>query len=150
MWEKLFELTLFVRSGGVHRKPTEILKTFIRTTVTEEKRLTKIERSKLSNVFMLLRDAYSKTELSNTRLATDQTHFYTMVTALLDNTWDISTDASREKLVKRLVAFGKTIGSRIVSNAEVGRYLSLSSKQTTDAEKRKDRQKLFIDIVNNL
>jgi len=99
---------------------------------------------------MLLRDAYSKTELSNTRLATDQTHFYTMVTALLDNTWDISTDASREKLVKRLVAFGKTIGSRIVSNAEVGRYLSLSSKQTTDAEKRKDRQKLFIDIVNNL
>jgi hypothetical protein len=30
MWEKLLELALFVRSSGTHRKPTEILKSFIK------------------------------------------------------------------------------------------------------------------------
>jgi len=150
MWEKLFELTLFVRSGGMHRKPTEILKTFIRTANTEEQRLSKIERSKLTKAFVFLREAYSDSELSGTRLATDQTHFYTMITAILDGTWDISEEATCTKLVKRLVAFGKILNSKIVSNPEVARYLSLTGKQTTDAEKRKDRQKLFVDIVNNL
>jgi len=30
MWERLLELALFARSGGKHRKPSEILKTFIK------------------------------------------------------------------------------------------------------------------------
>src|ERR1700722_7118597 len=30
MWQKVVELALFVRSGGVHRKPAEILKSFIK------------------------------------------------------------------------------------------------------------------------
>jgi hypothetical protein len=42
MWEKLFEFALFVRSGGVHRKPTEILKTFIKTAGAEEPRLRRL------------------------------------------------------------------------------------------------------------
>lgn len=152
MWEKLFELALFVRSGGVHRKPTEILKTFIKTANVEEKKLTKAERSKLTKAFTFLRSAYATSGLSSTRLATDQTHFYTMITSLLDGAWPsvANTDADASKLVKKLVAFGKLIAAKSPSNEDVQQYLQLASKQTTDAEKRKDRQKLFVDIINSL
>ena len=47
MWEKLLELALFVRSGGAHRKPTEILKSFIKKPEVPAK-LTKPERAALT------------------------------------------------------------------------------------------------------
>jgi hypothetical protein len=148
MWERLFELALFVRSGGAHRKPTEILKTFIKTPGAEEKRLSPGEKATLTNAFKFLRDAYAKSDLGSTRLATDQTHFYVMATSLL--TEGFLGSADRQKLVKQLVAFGKLIGAKSTTNVDVQRYLALSSKQTTDAEKRKDRQKLFVEIVGTL
>jgi hypothetical protein len=71
-----------------------------------------------------------------------------MITSLLAS--DLLATVLTKTLVKKLVAFGKLIGAKKVLNADVERYLELSSKQTTDAEKRKDRQKLFVDIVKSL
>jgi hypothetical protein len=71
-----------------------------------------------------------------------------MITSLLAS--DLLTTVPAKTLVKKLVAFGKLVGAKKVPNADVERYLELSSKQTTDAEKRKDRQKLFVDIVKSL
>ncbi len=151
MWERLFEFALFVRSGGVHRKPTEILKTFIKTASTEERKLSKAERQTLTTAFMFLRDAYAHSTLGVSRLATEQTHFYIMVTSLLTGGL-LSDGANRPKLVRALVEFGKLIGSKGMPATHPGiqRYLELSSKQTTDADKRKDRQNLFVDIVRGL
>ncbi len=154
MWERLFEFALFVRSE-THRKPTEILKTFIKTGA-ENAKLSTIEKSKLSTVFTFLRHAYSTSDLGDSRLASDQTHFYTMVTALLsgdlipiDPTAPRST-SNHAEVQRKLVEFGKRIAAKSTNNKALQRYLELSSKQTTDAEKRKDRQDLFTEIINRL
>lgn len=81
MWEKLLELALFVRSNGTHRKPTEILKSFIKKPDVPAK-LSKRERKALTKTFTFLKSAYGKSKsLEASRLAMDQTHFYTMATA---------------------------------------------------------------------
>jgi hypothetical protein len=70
MWEKLLELALFVRSNGTHRKPTEILKSFIKKPDVPAK-LSKDEKAKLTRTFDFLKTAYSKSNLATTRLGTD-------------------------------------------------------------------------------
>jgi len=148
MWERLFELALFVRSGGVHRKPTEILKAFLKPASVGHNKLSKAERSKLTYAFKFLRDAYKNSDLGNTRLASDQTHFYIMITSLLAS--DLLARVEHAELAKKLTKFGKLIAARSTSDSEIRQYLDLSSKQTTDAEKRKERQKLFVETVNRL
>jgi hypothetical protein len=148
MWEKLFELALFVRSSGTHRKPTEILKTFLKTSSNQENRLSKDERKKLNDVFAFLHSAYNHSELGKTRLASDHTHFYIMATALLGST--LLAEIADQVLVAKLESFGKLLDEKSPGNPEVSKYRALSSKQTTDAEKRKSRQILFIDIVKGL
>jgi hypothetical protein len=148
MWERLFEIALFVRSGGVHRKPTEILKAFLKPATLGQPKLTRPERSKLTRVFTFLHDAYKNTELGKTRFASDQTHFYIMVTSLLGS--DLLTTIEEKVLISRLIKFGNLIGAKAISDVEVQVYVDLSSKQTTDAEKRKQRQQKFEEIVKNL
>jgi hypothetical protein len=146
MWERLFEFALFVRSGGTHRKPTEILKSFLKSK--ESERLSKEERRKLRAPFVFLAEAYRTSDLGATRLATDQTHFYTMVTALL-----ASDLLNLVDLKRRLLTFSKLLaapGHKVPTDDErVARYLELSSKQTTDADKRRDRQQLFVDLIRS-
>ncbi len=156
MWERLFEFALFVRSKGVHRKPTEILKTFIKTTGIE-KPISTLEKSTLSRVFTFLQKAYAFSPvLASSRLAMDQTHFYTMVTAMLDgDLFNVDPKTPNPKsldkeLVHKLVKFGKLIGEKSPSNPRIQKYMDLSSKQTTDAEKRKDRQNMLTEIIFNM
>lgn len=156
MWERLFELALFVRSGGVHRKPTEILKTFIKTG-GNEKQISTTEKSKLSRVFTFLQKAYAASpELAASRLAMDQTHFYTMVTTMLDGgLFDVDPKTPQPKsldkgLVNRLVRFSKLITDKAPTDPRIRKYMELSSRQTTDAERRKERQNVFREIMFNL
>lgn len=100
-------------------------------------------------MFNFLRKAYSTSDLQETRLASDQTHFYIMVTSLLRDGL-LKEDTDQKFLIGKLVSFGKLIGAKSSSNSAVEKYLELSSRQTTDAEKRKDRQKQFVLIVNSL
>src|SRR5271165_4692130 len=120
----------------------------IKNVGAQHKKLSKVEKSKLRGAFEFLEEAYRTSNLVDTRLATDQTHFYIMITSLLAS--DLLTTIPANVLVKKLVAFGKLIGAKKVSNTDVERYLELSSKQTTDAEKRRDRQTLFVDIMKSL
>ena len=143
----MFEFALFVRSNGAHRKPTEILKTFIKTSKEEEKKLSKAERARLTAVFNFLREAYTKCDLGTTRLATEYSHFYIMVTTLLDaDKMTIDTPY----IVRKLEAFGKLIGKDSTNDTYVNQYIELSSKQTTDTAKRKERTNLFIKVLEYL
>jgi Protein of unknown function DUF262 len=148
MWERLFEIALFARSNGTHRKPTEILKTFIKTTKTQEPRLTKQEKANLRKAFEFLQVAYAHSSLGTSRLATDQTHFYTMITSLL--TVLLDGPHSQRELRRKLTEFARLISSKQPSDRDVQAYLELSSKQTTDADKRKERQKKFVEIITRL
>jgi hypothetical protein len=150
MWEKLLELALFVRSGGTHRKPSEILKTFIKNAEDKDAKLSKDERRKLTNVFKFLAEAYKKPDLVSSRLATDQTHFYIMTTALLSS--DLLTTFSSAQLTRKFIAFSRLIAEDVDDETDpnIKNYMELSEKQTTDAKKRKERHRLFIVSIQSL
>jgi hypothetical protein len=83
MWERLVEIVLFCRTGK-HRAPGQILKNFIKSkTGDDTAKITPAEVKKLDSVFVFLDAAYKETVLSDTRLARDTIHFYTMVTTHL-------------------------------------------------------------------
>jgi Protein of unknown function DUF262 len=152
MWEKLLELALFVRSNGTHRKPTEILKSFIKKPDAPAK-LSKRERNALTTAFQFLKQAYKTSTLGDSRLATDQTHFYSMVTSLLSS--DLLTRYSEDVLTKKLVKFANRIEKPPEFSTDplkqaISRYQSLSTEKTTDAARRKERQQEFIKAIDLL
>lgn len=107
MWEKLLELALLVRSGGRHRKPSEILKTFIKSADTKQDKLSKDEKKKLVHTFAFLERAYKVPEIVNSRLATDQTHFYILAAALLMG--DLLAEFKENVLVEKIAKFSMLI-----------------------------------------
>ncbi|MGD1063115.1 MAG: DUF262 domain-containing protein [Terracidiphilus sp.] len=154
MWEKLLELALFVRSNGNHRKPTEILKSFIKKPDVPA-RLSSTERSRLTRAFTFLKSAYKNSPfLETSRLATDQTHFYTMATALLNS--DILSRIDELTLIQRIARFASLLekppdpqkGPQDELEKSVAKYVSLSSEKTTDATRRKERQMEFVKAID--
>jgi hypothetical protein len=150
MWERLFELVLFLRSDGKHRKPAEILKSFIKSPDVPNAKLTSEERGKLNRVFDFLADAYKHYGLDKTRLATDQTHFYTMVTSLLRTT--LVEDNAAQDLARALINFNLAIsGSPTLKTATflktIKNYRDISERQTSDSSRRAIRQADFIKAV---
>jgi len=151
MWERLFELALFCRSGQ-HRKPVEILKEFIRAKKTDTSKLTGAEATRINRVFGFIAEGYRNFALAETRWATDQTHFYILATALfslaksgttLDQTW-----------YKKLISFDSFLAGHATPpkqvKADVKAYTDLSSRQTTDAAKRKSREDILIRFLRTL
>jgi hypothetical protein len=154
MWERLTEIVLFCRTKQ-HRAPAQILKSFIRGKDDDERaRISANEMKELKNCFKFLHECYAQGRFDKTRFATDQTHFYTMVTSLLSsgllafNTGGIS----RVELRRKLLAFAKTIddgplpSDRKLASA-IRNYKQASTKQTTHVGQRVERQDLFIQIV---
>jgi hypothetical protein len=156
MWERLLEIALFQRTRK-HRKPVEILKSFISLREKQAK-LTAVEKGKLRKLFTVLATAYRTSELKDTRLATDQTHFYVMITSLIGSDSNLNGESEllafdESDLVRQLVSFGKIIDgispmpkSRTLARV-IRRYLDLSTKQTTDVSRREERQKLFTEAA---
>ena len=151
MWAKLMELVLFIRAGDVHSKGSAALKKFM--DAQEEPALNDAERKKLKRVFSFLAGAYAK-GLATTRLASEYSHFYIMATALLsEQFFPLNTDdAGRKELVRKLTAFGKLIEQEPApkEDTNMGKYLVLSNRQTTDAAKRVERERIFKLLVQEL
>jgi hypothetical protein len=150
MWERLLEIVLFQRTLK-HRKPVEILKGFISKPEHPSARLSPAEATSLRKLFVFFGFAYKETTLASSRLATDQTHFYSMVTTL------IATKALQvygsDVLKKKLEIFGSLLDDRLILDDEhaghdaLRQYRSLSTRQTTDVSKRADRQKYFAKVL---
>jgi hypothetical protein len=154
MWEKLLEIALFIRSGGRHRKPSEILKTFIKSADSRQEKLQKEEMAKLKRTFTFLQEAYKNQDLGASRLATDQTHFYILATSLSGTT--LLDDFDEATLIGKLANFARIIDGKtavpngpVITNA-IKRYLELSKEKTTDATRRKDRQTEFVTAITAL
>jgi hypothetical protein len=152
MWEKLMELVLFMRAGNVHSKGSAALKKFMEAKKGESA-LSLEEKKRLKRTFSFLDKAY-KQGLSKTRLASDYAHFYILCTTLLtQEVFPVDLDEKgRAKLIRKLIAFGKAMTSQPPpkEDTEMGKYLLASSKQTTDAQKRTDRQAQFKRILKTL
>lgn len=148
MWERLFEIALFVRSGK-HRKPTEILKSFIKAPDVLQDRLSAEERGRLSRAFDFLAWAYKHTGLEKTRFATDQTHFYTMVTAILGK--NLLSLYQQQDLADALCDFNDALdrrSSQIPGMSKIVReYKAQSAKQTSDSTRREEREKDLLAAI---
>ena len=151
MWESLVEIVLFLRSKA-HRNPIEILKSFIRAKDQSEGRLTSQEIKQLRSIFGFLVRAYHNKELSETRLATNQIHFYTMITSIIAE--DLLATIPEEDLIAKLAAFGQILDKKVVVPKALTKtlvsYRELSEKQTTHVARRVERQHKFADAINAL
>jgi uncharacterized protein DUF262 len=153
MWERLLELVLFLRTKK-HRKPVEILKSFISKPDHPSPRLAAQEEKELRRIFVFLGTVYKTTPLATTRLATDQTHFYSMVTALIggDLLGKIATDVLANKLVRfsNILEEKEILPEEHAAAEHIKEYRETSAKQTTDVSRRDERQKEFIAAIGAL
>jgi hypothetical protein len=147
MWERLIEIVLFVRTKK-HRAPSDILKGFIKVPDQRSPRLTSPEMRELMIIFGFLEFAYKTSDLPRTALATNQIHFYIMVTALIER--QLLTAIPKAELIRKLVAFGKILEGRGRKPRNMGKYIELSQKQTTHVARREERLRIFVDVLSEL
>jgi hypothetical protein len=159
MWQRLWELALFTATGQ-HRKPSQILKDFIsrKEARPNAPKLTQQQVGWVTKAFKILKDAYKNPKLLETKWAKDNTHFYILITSLIDEVKEAAAQPSVEILPEliadKLIKFDGIINGTSPTGDEVlnkvGKYVALSEKQTTDVKKRQDREELFREILKLL
>lgn len=156
MWERLLEIALFCRTRK-HRAPAAILKSFIKgSSDIERAKITVAEKNLLETVFKFLAKTYVA-GLSNSKFATDQTHFYTMATSLVAGDLLMPVDQGPPdfaSLKRKLLVFGKIIDGKEKAHTRLAKlvrdYQARSVKQTTHIGQREARQTLFLRIIEEL
>jgi len=150
MWEKLMELSLFVRTK-THRKPATILKEFIAAKKLAHPKLNGKEIAQLRRVFAFM--ASLRTSLGGSRIFTDQVHSYTVITSLLRTEFlDTQGDGPVRRKLKKYAALldgnaqpqSRSIGKRMKE------YREISAKQTTDISRRQLRDEIFVHLFSLL
>lgn len=112
-------------------------------------KLSKDETRILRDTFAYLHSLMPK--LGSSRLITDQTHFYTLITSLIRV--DLVSIHGAAGLKKKLLHFSKILDQRPtkIGDEEFDRrlkeYRELAEKQTTDARRRAERDRLFVEII---
>ena len=146
MWERLLEIALFVRTRK-HRTLAQILKIFDRTAV-EKKGLTAKETAQLNRLFAFLRRLYLIPGVKESRLASDQPHFYTLTTSIIDLDLMKKYPDLKERLARLAKLLDSPRGASAAVKADLKRYLDLSKRQTTHPGRRQERQTLFVRLVS--
>jgi len=148
MWERLLEIALFFNTRK-HRKPVEILKGFIGSG-SDTGALTGKEIRQFRQVFQFLEETYKTRKMEASRLFRDQTHFYTMITAIIGA--DLMALYERQALQAKLSAFSKVLdgAQQPALPEEFKQYQEYSTKQTTDISRRGKRQEIFISMLAKL
>ena len=148
MWELLVEIILFTRTKK-HRNPVEILKSFIRVGQEGQARVSMQEQGRLRRVFRFLVTAYKKPALIETRLATNQIHFYTMITSIISD--ELLSKFTEADLINKLASFGQMLdGKKAIPkplHKVVRIYRELSERQTTHVGRREARQEKFLEAL---
>ena len=146
MWERLTEIALFQQSRK-HRAPVQILKSFI-TGGSVYKKLSLAEIADLRRVFTFLAKLYKKNAFADSKLATDQPQFYTLVTTLISS--GILDQYGEAELIRRLIAFrDATLSGSLTGKlkALIAEYHELSARQTTHPSRRERRQQVLVDAI---
>ncbi|MGO9317637.1 MAG: DUF262 domain-containing protein [Terracidiphilus sp.] len=149
MWERFTEIALFARSSQ-HRAPGSILRAFIVPERKKNKRLVETELAKLLLSFGFLADAYRVIpKLTETKFATDQPWFYTLITTLMST--DLIEKYERRELEKRIFMASKIIDGIVpvpkTLKKPVQEYLLAATKQTTNPDRRKKRQEVLVKVI---
>jgi len=156
MWERLAEIAIFTKDKQ-YRAPGDILRAFmnIDTNKNMNKLLTSAESTKLRLAFGFLADAYRHIpKLAETKLATDQPQFYTLITTLLSTDLLDKFSISNGELEKRIYAVAQMIENSdpIPDSLKhvIGKYKAASTKQTTHPGQRSIRHKMLLRALNEV
>jgi hypothetical protein len=126
----------------------QVLKAFLGGRVSQE-RISAQEMVALRKLFAFLRSFYARKGIKDSKLATDQPHFYTMVTSIYS--LDLFTQYSESALKEKLVNLSHLIDGLATpprgKAAVLKEYLDLSSKQTTHPGRRESRQEKFAELL---
>jgi len=145
MWERLLEIVLFIRTKS-HRTLAQILNAFVGKDENKSN-ISAAERQSLTEMFAFLKGFYAQAGIKASKLATDQPHFYTMVTSI----YTLGMVNKYDDLGRRLGAVAKMVDGAAAAPHGKGQtlkqYMELSSKQTTHPGRRDDRQRLFAELV---
>ncbi len=146
IWERMLELTIFAEKK-VHLKPVDVLKMFISGKPSEKIKISKDAKDRLRKVFLFLDQVY-RNGLSNTKLASDNTFFYTMATTFLKQPDLIDTV---KKLPEKLKILASSLKQGHSTNKGYDKNLkeliSYSAKHTTDVKNRDERERLFLALL---
>ncbi len=148
MWERLVEIVLFVRTGR-HRAPAQVLGVFLKGKQKGEtnEKLKKEELASLRKTFLFLAQAYAaKPALKQSKLATDQPQFYTLITTLLST--NIMERHDAKELTRRLVEVGNLIETG--KSPLLDEYRELSVRTTTHPSRRTRRQAILTGLIDGV
>jgi hypothetical protein len=85
-------------------------------------------------------------------MATNQIHFYSMVTAIISA--DLTGEFPQDVLIAKLSRFGQIIDNKLpvpkALTKFVNTYIELSQRQTTHVSRRKERERIFLEIIRAL
>ena len=164
IWERLLEIVLFCRTRE-HREPRSVLKRFITSKEgqkeegAEDKAISISEMKILQTCFGFLAECYKTSKLGDTMLATDQPHFYTMVTSLIVSDLLIQKDGKPSdgpKLLQKLLKFATYLPDRArlptdrKMAAAVREYKQAAARGTAQTGQRETRQRRFIELIKVL
>ena len=151
MWELLVEIILFLRTRK-HRTPIDILKNFIKSAGGGNAGITRPEEHSIREVFTFLAEAYREEALGSTRLASNQIHFYSMITGIISG--DLIRKCGQEGLTDKLGRFGHIIDNPrdCPKNLRktIGSYIEISAKHSTHPGRREERERLFLQMIELL
>jgi hypothetical protein len=106
----------------------------------------------LKEVFSLIRQGCSISDLTNSRFIKDVAYFYTMTTSFLDE--GFRKKYSPQQHLAALAKFSKYLDLQSIIKPDLKKkiveFKNLCSKQTTDPAKRKLRDELFKDILEQI
>ena len=150
MWERLLEIALLARTKQ-HRKPADILKSFIRGKEQNERfpKLSAQEIKGLRAIFDFLAGAYKKSGLRSTPLATDQAQFYTLITTLIAT--NLRARYGDNELIRKLERVGNALAGKATVTGKAKKalraYNDVSGGRASDAPRRVERQEKFVELV---
>jgi hypothetical protein len=151
MWERLLELVLFSRRG-THSSAVATVREFITPKEKDEKepRLAKNEINKLRQIFSFIASMIGP--LQGKRLLSEQTHSYTLVTAMYSE--DLLNKHGKTALKEKISRFASILDGTEKPEKAIARdfeqYREASTKQTTHANRRNERGRLFIKMLDKL
>ena len=154
MWERLTEIALFSRSKR-HRAPAEILKAFIDPKKENNPPLNQQEIKQLRRAFDFLAHAYRRhPSLRESKLATDQPQFYTLVTSLLNTDilkrFDKNVLADRVAQLADIVDADRHVASPPTLRKDIREYRDLAARQTTHPARREKREEILTRSIEAL
>jgi Protein of unknown function DUF262 len=151
MWERLTEFALFTQSKR-YRAPAEILKAFIKAPPKGDQmpRLNKAQLTSLRDTFDYLKTAYAQVPgFMQSKFATDQPQFYTVVTLLLstDTMERLTARQFAKKLLENQSILFEDAAVPTEMQPDIDAYKEASTKQTTHPARRETRHNTILKLL---